>query len=149
MSLTNPGRALGRFSLLLISLKLFTLSGTPPFSTNSFRLPPSCFARWTQTFLSDRRACMGFENNKSRSFQVRRGVQLGSVLGPDKEFFSLFSSVIFRPLCLLRPAALFTLTIWPVGPPPPRSPLRWRPHKEFCFDWSAGLITGVFLSKQM
>ena len=32
--LTNPGRALGRFSLLSISLKLLTLSGIPPFSTN-------------------------------------------------------------------------------------------------------------------
>ena len=37
MSLTNPGRALGRSCLLLISLKL-TLSGIPPFSTNLFRL---------------------------------------------------------------------------------------------------------------
>ena len=34
----NPGRALGRFSLLLISRKLSTLSGIPPFSTNLFRL---------------------------------------------------------------------------------------------------------------
>ena len=33
----NPGRALGRFSLLLISRKLLTLSGIPPFSINSFR----------------------------------------------------------------------------------------------------------------
>ena len=24
--------------------------------------------------------------------------------------------------------------------------LRWSPHKELCFDWSAGLSTGVFLS---
>ena len=38
MGLTNPGRALGRFYLLSISLKLLTLSGIPPFSTNSFRL---------------------------------------------------------------------------------------------------------------
>ena len=34
MGLTNPGRALGRFFLLLIFLKLLTLSGIPPFSTN-------------------------------------------------------------------------------------------------------------------
>ena len=54
--------------------------------------------------------------------------------------------MIFRLLCLLPSAALFPLTIWPFGPPPPRSPLRWRPHKELCFDWSAGLSTGVFLS---
>ena len=54
--------------------------------------------------------------------------------------------MIFRPLCLLPSAALFTLTIWPFGPTLPRSLLRWRPHKELCFDCSAGLSTGVFLS---
>ena len=61
-------------------------------------------------------------------------------------YFSFSSSMIFRPLCLLPSAALFMLTMWPFGPPPPRSLLRWRPHKELCFDWSAGLNTGVFLS---
>ena len=93
---------------------------------------PSCFARWTQSFLSDRRASVAYQNPKGRSFRVRRGVPQGSVLGP----------VLFS-LCLLPSAALFTLTIWPFGP---RSLLRWRPHKELCFDWSAGLSTGVFLS---
>ena len=39
-------------------------------------------------------------------------------------------------------------TTWPFGSPPPRSPLRWRPHKELCFDRSAGLSTGVFLSNR-
>ena len=106
-------------------------------------LPPR-FARWTQSFLSDRRACVVYQNHKSRSFRVRRGVPQTSVLGPV--LFSLSSSMIFRLLCLLPSAALFTLTIWPFGPPPPRSSLRWRPHKELCFDWSAGLSTGVFLS---
>ena len=38
MSLTNPGRALGQFSLPLISRNLLILCGTPPFSINSFRL---------------------------------------------------------------------------------------------------------------
>ena len=61
-------------------------------------------------------------------------------------YFSPYSLMILRLLCLLPSAALFTVTIWPFGPPPPRSPLRWRPHKELCFDWSAGLSTGVFLS---
>ena len=50
-------------------------------------LPP-CFARWTQSFLSDRRACVVYQNHKSRSFRVRRGVLQGSVLGPV--LFSLF-----------------------------------------------------------
>ena len=54
--------------------------------------------------------------------------------------------MIFLLLCLLPSASLFMLTIWPFGPPPPLPPLRWRPHKELCFDWSAGLSTGVFLS---
>ena len=38
MGLTNPGRALGRFFLLSISLKLLTLSGILPFSKNLFPL---------------------------------------------------------------------------------------------------------------
>ena len=43
---------------------------------------PSCFARWTQSFLPDRRASVVFQNHKSRSFRVRQGVLQGSVLGP-------------------------------------------------------------------
>ena len=53
----------------------------------SVGLPP-CFARWAQSFLSDRRASVVFQNHKSRSFRVRRGVPQGSVLGPV--LFSLF-----------------------------------------------------------
>ena len=144
MGLTNPGRALGRFSLLLISLILLTLSSIPLFSTNLFRLAfHLCFARWTQSFFSERRACVVFQNHKSSCFRVGRGVPQGSVLAL---YFPLYSLMIPRPLCLLPSAALFTLTIWPFGPPHPRSLLRWRPHKELCFDWSAGLSTGVFLS---
>ena len=98
-----------------------------------------CFARWTQSFLSDRNACVVYQNHKSRCLRVRRGALQGSVLGPV-----LFSPlVIFLLLCLLS-GALFMLTIWPFGPPPPQSSLWWRPHKELCFDWSAGLNTGVF-----
>ena len=50
-------------------------------------LPP-CFARWTQPFLSDRRACVVYQNHRSRSFRVRRDVPQESVLGPV--LFSLF-----------------------------------------------------------
>ena len=60
-------------------------------------------------------------------------------------YFSPYSLMIFRLLCLLPSAAFFTLVIWPFGPLPPRSPLQWRAHKELCFDWSPGLSTGVFL----
>ena len=62
-------------------------------------------------------------------------------------YFSLSSSMIFRHLCLLPSAALFTLTIWPFGPPPPRSPLQWRPHKKLCFDWSTVQMRGLLLSE--
>ena len=101
-----------------------------------------CFARWTQSFLSDRRACVVYQNHKSRFFRVRRGVPQGSVLGPA---FSIFLSMIFLLLYLHPSASLFTLTICPFGPPPSRSPLRWRPYKELCFDWSADRSAGVFL----
>ena len=50
-------------------------------------LPP-CFAGWTQSFLSDRRASVVYQNHRSRFFRVRRGVPQGSVLGPV--LFSLF-----------------------------------------------------------
>ena len=52
-------------------------------------------------------------------------------------YFSLFSLMIPLLLCLLQSAALLTPTIWPFDSLPPRSLLRWRPHKELCFDWSA------------
>ena len=69
---------------------------------------PSCFARWTQSFLSDRRAWVVYQNHKSRSFRVRRGVPQGSVLGPV--LFSFFINDL--PASLLLPlAALFALTI--------------------------------------
>ena len=101
-------------------------------------LPP-CFACWTQSFLSDMHACVVYQIHKSRSFESVEVFRKDLFLAL---YFSLSPLMIFRPLCLLPSAALFTLTIWPFGPPPPRSPLRWRPHKELCFDWS----TGVFLS---
>ena len=85
------------------------------------------------------------------SFKITKVVAFESVEVFRKDpflalYYSLSSLMIFRLFCLLPSAALFTLTIWPFVPPPTRSPLRWRPHKELCFDWSAGLSTGVFLS---
>ena len=94
--------------------------------------PPTCFVRWTQSFLSDRRACVIFQNHKSRSFQVRRGAPQGSVLGPA--LFSLFINDLPASLSSSVSCSLHDLTTWLFGPPPPRSLLRWRLHKELCFD---------------
>ena len=108
MGLTNPGQALGRFSLPLISLKLLTLSGIPLISAN---LPP-CFARWTQSSLSDKRACVFFQNHKSRSFRVRRGIPQGSVLGPV--LFPLFMNDLpaFLPSSISCSLYADDLAIW-------------------------------------
>ena len=51
-----------------------------------------CFAHWTQSFRSDRRACVVYQNHKSRFFWVHRGVPQGSVLG--SVLFSLFCAVL-------------------------------------------------------
>ena len=50
-------------------------------------LPP-CFAHWTQSYLSDSRACVVYQNHKSRSFLVGRCVLQRSVLGQVR--FSFF-----------------------------------------------------------
>ena len=144
MGLTNPGRALGRSFLLLISLKLLTLSGIPPFTINSFWLA-SLLALLVGLNLSFLIGALAWfiKITKVVSFEFVEVFCKDPFLAL---YFSLFSSTIFLLLCLLPSAALFTLTIWPFGSPPPRSLLRWRPHKELCFDWSAGLSTGVFLS---
>ena len=146
MGLENPGRALGQSCLLSISPKLLILSGIPPFSTNSFRLA-SLLALLVGLNLSLLIGALVW------SIKITKVVSFESVEVFRKDqflalYFSLSSLMIFRPLCLLPSAVLFTLRIWPFGPLPPRSLLRWRPHKELCFDWSAGLSTGVFLSIQ-
>ena len=145
MGLINPGWDLGQSSLTIDFLKAFdSVWHSTLFHKLISAGLPSCFARWTQSFLSDRRACVVYQNHKSRSFRVHRDVLQGSILGPV-----LFSpSMIFLLLCFLLSAGLFMLAIWPFGPPPSRSPLRLRPHKELCFDWSAGQSTGIFLSIQ-
>ena len=144
MGLTNLGRALGRSCLLLISLKLLTLSGIPFFSTNLFRLASllALFVGLNLSFLIG--ALVWF-------IKITKVVLFESVEVFRKDpflalHFSIYSLMTSRLLCLLPSAALFTLAIWPFGPPPPRSLLRCRPHKELCFDWSSGLSTGVFLS---
>ena len=146
MGLTNPGRALERSCLLSISLKLLTLSGILPFSTNLFRLASilALLVGLNLSFLIG--ALVWF-------IKITKAVPFESVEFFRKDLFlalhfSLSSLMIFRPLCLLLSAVLFTLAIWLFGPPLPRSPLRRRSHKELCFNWSAVLSTGVFLSIQ-
>ena len=81
-------------------------------------LPP-CFARWTQSFLSDRRAAVVYQNHKSRSFRVCRGVLQRSVLGPV--LFSLFNNDLPASLPSSVSCSLYAddLAIWSSSPSVP------------------------------
>ena len=132
MGSTNPDQALEQSPLLLISLKLLTLSSILPISINSFQLASllALLIGLNLSFLIDVLAWF---------IKITKIVTFESVKVFHKDPFlalniSLSSSMIFWLLCLFLSAALFTLMIWPFGPPPPWSPLRWRPRKEFCFD---------------
>ena len=144
MGLTNPVRAIGRSSPLLISQKLLTLSGIPLFSINSFRLA-SLFALLVGLNLSFLIGSLAWFIKITKVFPFK-SVEVFRKDPLLAMYFSLFSSMIFLLLFLLSSAALFTLTIWPFVPSPSQSPLRWRPHKKLYFNWSAGVSTGVFLS---
>ena len=122
MGLTNLGRDLGRSFLLLISQKLLTLSGIPPFSTTSFRLASllALLVGLNLIFLID--ALVWFiKITKVAFFESVKVFRKDPFLAL---YFSLFLVMILLLLCLLPSAALFTLTIWPFGPPPPRPLLR-------------------------
>ena len=144
IGLTNPGRDLGRSCLLSISLKLLTLSGIPPFFINSFRLTSllALLAGINLFFVIGAPAWF-IKITKIAPFEYVEVFRRDPFLAL---YFSLALSMIFLLLNLLLSAALFTLTIWPFGPSSPRFLLVWRPHKELCFDWSAGPSTGVFFS---
>ena len=128
MGLTNPGRALGRFSLLSTSPMLSTLSGNSPFSINLLRLA-SLLALLIGFNLSVLIGAFAWfiKITKVAPFKFVELFRKDPFLAL---YFSLVSLLISMLLCLLPSAALFMLMIWRSGPPPPWFLLRWRPHKE-------------------
>ena len=115
---------------------------------------PSCFARWTQSFLFDRRASVVLQNHKSRSFRVRLAVPQGPVLGPV--LFSLFINDIPASLPSSVSCSLYAddLAIWFSSPSVPTAVEatqgalfrleRWYEH--WCFPLNPSKCEASFFS---
>ena len=78
-------------------------------------LPP-CFACWTQSFLSDSRACVVYQNHKNHFFRVRRGVLQGSVLGPVHFPLFINDRSVFLPSSVSCSLYADDLAIWSSSP---------------------------------
>ena len=78
-------------------------------------LPP-CFARWTQSFLSDRHASVVYQNHKSRSF---RGVPQGSIVGPVLFFLFINDLPASLPSSISCSFYADDLAIWSSSPSVP------------------------------
>ena len=87
---------------------------------------------------------MVYQNHKSRSFRVRRGVPQGSVV--VTVLFSLFINDLPVSLPSSVSCSLYTddLAIWSSSPSVPTA-VEATQGALFCL-WSTGLSTGVFLS---
>ena len=104
---------------------------------------PFCFARWTQSFLSDRRACVIYQNRKSRCFRVRRDVLQGSILGPV--LFALFINDLPASLPSSVSCSLYVddLAIWSSSTSVPTA---LEVTQRALFQLEPGVSTGLFLS---